>query len=1526
MQKTIKRSRWFVLLSSVVTLSMMTLLFTVQSALADGHLPVVDDFEEGIPEGFVAFADSFDGSGSSTSIRLEATETALPSVPVPEGNKVASTLYHIASEGSWGGGPGYAGVSRDFDEPQDWSSYTGLSMWIKGSNTGGEQRIELKSAGDAPGASNRYVYSFMDDAEGWRLLHMDFSDFVERTDFNPGPEPAASLNLSEMWGYSVLLAVNTGTMEMDHVVLTNETVIHDFNEGVPEGFVLFSDAFDGTGSATTIEFVDATMVVPTVPITGSSIEVNYNVATEGGWDNGPGYAGTSHDFAEPQDWSDQDGIQFWFRGSNTGSNLRIELKADGDGPANSNRYEFGFMDNSDQWRLFTLPFSSFVQRTDFNPGPSPTDPLNLSAIWGYSILLMPGAGTMAMDHLVTYGAGEVELAVALDEREYDVEEGDELSVMVKLNLAPEGTVTVNYATADGTATAGEDYTEASGTLTFEAGVTEQTITIVTMDDGDEEDHETLTLTLSDANPAILGNKAMATITILDNDAVAPNPFALNVDIVDDFEGEFGDGSLPSGEDAAGVQVGFITWSDGSSVAISKAQATEDSGIPPFPGQAADAEGPNTVVRVDADIASWGGFSHAFSNEETNAWIPQDWSGYAAFSFWLHGNNTGNLLFIDIQDNRNPGATTDDAERWTYEFRDDVAGWRYVEIPFSAFNRKEIGNGAPSDDFARFDTHAWAFGMLNSGGPQTYYLDNVGVIQRTMLIDDFEIEELASGKDANDLDVGFITWSDGSPVAISLMPTGMDDAAPPLPGIDGDNQVLAFESEISQWGGFTHVFANDELDTWETQDWRTYEGISFWIHGGNTGSLLFMDILDNRNPGSTSDDAERWFVEWTDDFEGWRYVQFPFSNFNRKDIGNGAPDDGFGRTEIHGWALGSTTSDGPQTHFIDQVMIYGNNSIERPFEVQFMLPTYQVNEDAGTATLTVSLTEPRDETITVDYATEDRTATTDRDYTPTSGTLTFEPGDTEQSFTVTILEDVKDEGAEAVWVQLSNLTGPEDAMLGGRDSVRVVIVDNDEPVVGIQSDFETYPYLFTVGDGLTLSITEIAPDSEMALPDQSGYEGVLTVDYDLNAGSGEFGHTFAQSQDWSAQEAVSFWFNGANNGNTIEVTVQDNRQPDPGPEGWTLVWSDEFDTPAGTPPNPKVWTHEIGDMTPDGKVGWGNGELEYYTDSTENSATDGEGNLVITAREIDQEATPMDCYYGPCEYTSARLITMNKYEVAYGRVEARIRVPFGQGIWPAFWMLGNNISMTPWPDSGEIDIMENIGREPNTVHGTLHGPGYSGGNGVGGGYDLPDGANVADDFHIFAIEWEPERIRWFIDDVNYFTATPDDLPEGSEWVYDHPFFIILNVAVGGNWPGVPDETTTFPQTMHIDYLRVYQAEDTAERFTGSFVDDTTGWRHINIPFNDMSRDADQPANAPDDGFGLSEVWGYSLTVIDADAAARSVDVATGTFHMDQVATAQDIQATIPPNQTDPDPTDPTALEVTEEPVLSGGNWFLPLITR
>jgi beta-glucanase (GH16 family) len=211
-------------------------------------------------------------------------------------------------------------------------------------------------------------------------------------------------------------------------------------------------------------------------------------------------------------------------------------------------------------------------------------------------------------------------------------------------------------------------------------------------------------------------------------------------------------------------------------------------------------------------------------------------------------------------------------------------------------------------------------------------------------------------------------------------------------------------------------------------------------------------------------------------------------------------------------------------------------------------------------------------------------------------------------------------------------------------------------------------------------------------------------------------------------------------------------------------------------------------------GWGNRELQYYTNRSENVEVK-DGMLHITALK--------ETYLGS-NYTSGKILTRGVYETKYGRFEARIKLPYGQGLWPAFWLLGDDSEGTVnWPTIGEIDIMEYVGQEPTITHGSIHGPGYSGGEAVTKSYTL-DKNRFDTGFHVFGIEWGPNYINYYVDDVLYNQITPSDLPEGTKWVFnDNQFYIILNMAVGGTFVGAPNTETEFPQTMIVDYVKVYQ---------------------------------------------------------------------------------------------------------------------------
>jgi beta-glucanase (GH16 family) len=235
--------------------------------------------------------------------------------------------------------------------------------------------------------------------------------------------------------------------------------------------------------------------------------------------------------------------------------------------------------------------------------------------------------------------------------------------------------------------------------------------------------------------------------------------------------------------------------------------------------------------------------------------------------------------------------------------------------------------------------------------------------------------------------------------------------------------------------------------------------------------------------------------------------------------------------------------------------------------------------------------------------------------------------------------------------------------------------------------------------------------------------------------------------------------------------------------WQLVWEEEFEGPAGQLPDATKWNIQTG-RGPNND-GWGNNELQTYTDNPENISLDGSGNLLITARQ---------------GFSSGRINSKGLFEQAYGRFEARIKMPYGPGLWPAFWLLGNDIDVVDWPQCGEIDVVELRGQDPNVIAGTVHGPGYSGGGSIPRFFGFEnDRFDV--DFHLFAVEWGEDYVDYFMDDTLFGRITPDDVT--GEWVMDHPFYILMNVAVGGDYVGFPAPTTPFPQTMTVDYVKVYK---------------------------------------------------------------------------------------------------------------------------
>lgn len=360
-------------------------------------------------------------------------------------------------------------------------------------------------------------------------------------------------------------------------------------------------------------------------------------------------------------------------------------------------------------------------------------------------------------------------------------------------------------------------------------------------------------------------------------------------------------------------------------------------------------------------------------------------------------------------------------------------------------------------------------------------------------------------------------------------------------------------------------------------------------------------------------------------------------------------------------------------------------------------------------------------------------------------------------------------------------------------------------------------------------------------------------------------------------------------------------------GWKLVWSDEFNGAANSAPDPTKWTYDLGN-----NGGWGNNEQENYTSSTQNSYQDGQGHLVIQV--LNNSGS----------YTSARLKTEGLYSLAYGRVVARIKIPYAQGIWPAFWMLGNNITTVGWPACGETDIMENFGVQNNDAssnHGTLHGPGYQGA-GLSATYELPNGEQFAEDFHLFQIDWEPDSVKFYVDGNLYSTVTPASMPPGGTWPFDNnPMFFILNVAVGSSAtpaPVGPPTGTSFPQQMLVDYVRVYQQVPLSISTTPNIA-----------PWGVVNAASSGGVVAPG---SLVSVYGINL----ADATYNSLfDTTAGQF---ATSTTSGVTATVngvpapliyvSPTQINlqipwETPTDPTAVQTVTVNTVSGSSYGEPL---
>jgi beta-glucanase (GH16 family) len=754
----------------------------------------------------------------------------------------------------------------------------------------------------------------------------------------------------------------------------------------------------------------------------------------------------------------------------------------------------------------------------------------------------------------------------------------------------------------------------------------------------------------------------------------------------------------------------------------------------------------------------------------DTWISQDWSGYEGIRFWMHGSNSGTPVFIDLLENRNPGSTVDDAERWTFTFVDDFSGWQRFDLPFADFARKEIGNGAPNDGLALNEVYGWAFGTMSTPGPVTYYFDNVAL---------FSLGELPPLSVSYVHEHNFLEEGTTGEIRVRLnRPMTPED--PVQVFVDyATEAATSIATEGRDYAGTsgTLTFFNggppEQAFPIETFDDTKHEG--------NERIALRLSNPVNAEPGFFMQasafivDNDPFDPNLLDDFETGAYLW--------------SADDSLALDTPEIWAGSALARPGQDAyeHILEVVT---------PIAVDTVVAGSLCNRGNGVVPVAILTTDEFDAT-TVDHTTV-RFGAAAEAHTSTAGPTRHEEdfegdGDVDLVFHFRVAETGYDCGAAG-----------------------------------------------TVLTGQTFAGQWVGAGGELA-----------------------FGRDFPMAQDWSHAEALRFWFYGTGSGDEIAVTLKDNRAPDAGPADWVLAWSDEFNEPAGTPPNAALWSFEIGDVDPAGIPGWASAQWQYYTDDPANAATDGDGNLAITLREADGT---LQCYYGPCQYTSARLASRHRAEFAYGRIESRLKMPQCQGLWSAFWSLGTDVDRVGWPQAGEIDFAGFVGRLPDEIYGGIQGPGYEGGTGFGNIFQF--GFPVHEDFHTFAVEWQPDLITWSVDGFLYHTATPADVAP-SEWVFNDPAYLLLNVAIGGIFGGPVAEDLALPQSLLVDYVRGYQAADSAERFEASFLDNFVGWQEVVIPFTAFTRSAEQPAGAPDDGLGLQEIWGYGFGLPDGGTAQGSL---------------------------------------------------------
>lgn len=828
---------------------------------------------------------------------------------------------------------------------------------------------------------------------------------------------------------------------------------------------------------------------------------------------------------------------------------------------------------------------------------------------------------------------------------------------------------------------------------------------------------------------------------------------------------------------------------------------------------------NRTLTIKYDIATFGGFSYVLT-DDGETWTSQDWTAFNAITFWFLGSNTGAEVQFEIFDNRSPDSDGDTAERWFYRFADDSYGWKLVEIPFKDFQRRSDWqpDGAPNDGLNLDAVSGYAFTMPAGTGPKIAFVDEVGL---------FVMPGVAMpGEEAP-------AEAEGATVASGPRPEAIDNEVyvAPFP------VAITLDGEFDDWDDVPGVYMGSGVGRPSVTFYAAADMENLYVYA----TVFDPNIISGQHSGNYwNEDSIEIYFNGTDNLNATVYsdgiAQLTIPPLN---IG-AAPEDivlsGVRGNTLNAQVITVATEDG----WAVEVAIPLHSDIwditpETGQEMGFQVHLNAANENNRDVKLIWSVFD-----------------TSDSSYQNPSvfGKLIF--WDSAGAPLVTGdyhfmselgVDGYVDDFENGIWIgedDFDNLVGLVPQTVDTGLAIRQVLAktelalpNQDDPNNVLAIENGSFRHIFTDGDDwISQDWSAYNALGFWLYGTNSGDELSLEILNGLNAEdpSTQAVATYGMTDDFSdwqyftvpfalfeqsdaelnAAEVVGYGISGTtgmvylddvrlfNVENTTQIITSEAP-----PEGafvlddsiswdsreWELLWADEFDGDANTPIDGASWTCEVGDH------GWGNNELQLYTTELENVAMDGAGNLAIHALQDGNEVGT--------GYTSARCITQDKVEFTYGRVEARIRIPYGQGIWPAFWMLGADFPEVGWPNSGEIDILENIGVEPQIVHGTVHGPGYSGASGIGNSFSLDE--DFSDDYHIYAIDWDPNVIRWYVDGELFGTVSIGNIGN-SEWVYDHDFFLITNIAVGGNWPGYPDETTEFPQNMLIDYIRVYQLEN------------------------------------------------------------------------------------------------------------------------